>query len=153
MMGFSSILLLPITGVVLRNSLRSRDFVVSSRLASFYRLVTLAAGIGVVLVLISGPGLMWTTGIGLHDLGNADKWLGYKLVLLAIVIVILAALIAPATFGSASILRHLDQSSVEPTGDQDAALQRNFSRTYMSLIAMGVLLICIILLATFQPPF
>jgi hypothetical protein len=191
MAGLASVLLLPITGFVLRNELRSRDFAVSSKLAMFFTRVDIAALTGVTLLFLSGMGEMWVHGIAVKDLSGDTKWLGVKVILFVCVLLILA-FASPSIFSIYRITRGLGEPAAQPsiaespvtpavggvapavalagpppgrggepkgndTGPQaallDAELKSNYSRLYVAVPSLAVLLIAIIVLVTFQPSF
>jgi hypothetical protein len=153
MAGLACILLLPLAAFMMRTQTRSRDWIVSARMSQFMKRVDLIAIIGAALLLFSGFGQMWAHNIGFNSLSHADtKWLGVKLVLFVIVVVLLLGILTPIIFRRSSLLNQLAQSS-QPTTEQDTVLANTFNWLYIGVAAMGILVVVIIYLATFQPSF
>jgi uncharacterized membrane protein SirB2 len=113
------------------------------------RVVLAGAGI----LLLSGIGLMWSDTITLGDaFSSRQPWLGIKLVLFAVLVVDGAALAGPSIRDRARLLHSFEGQRRDQLGaEQQSQLHSSYTRMQISSIPMIVLILAIIIAATFTP--
>src|SRR5690348_9460657 len=85
--GFVMIMALPVTAILLQGEMGKRDFKVVAPLGVFLGRMDRVAQYGALILLLSGIGQMWAHNITIDSLKGADLWLGFKIVLFAILVI------------------------------------------------------------------
>lgn len=149
LIGFALILTLPISAIMLQTEMGKRDFGVVSRLGVFLGRMDRVAQVGALILLLSGTGQMWAKNITFSSLGGADRWLGVKLVLFAILVVNGIFTAGPGIRRRVQLLVAIAGGGGTPTEEQEGELVKTANYMRITGIPQIVLLVLIIILAAF----